>query len=122
MPNKFERYKTISRGTRKGEEQIVVMFQGRSVTRHIRNGVGRHPDDTIPGLHSRLKERIQENESMTRHKKEAIALLEKNQQKGWIDLAAKMQREIKQLEEALPVLKTALASVEKEDPLMVAYS
>ena len=122
MATKYEIAKHISRGKRKGHEQITVNFQGRSVTRHTINGVGRHPDDTIPGLHSRLKERIQENMSRTSNKKAAIAILEeKKQPKDWLDLAAKMQREIKSLEAELPGIKAALSAVEKEDPLMVNY-
>jgi hypothetical protein len=121
MPNKFEIVQQISRGKKKGHAQITVNFQGRSVTRHIINGVGRHPDDTIPALHKRLRDLTDENEAMTRDKKAAIALLEQKKPKGWMDLAAKMQREIRVLEEALPNLKLALASVQKEDPLMVNY-
>lgn len=121
MPSQFEIVKTISRGRKQGHAQITVAFQGRSVTRHIINGIGRHPDDTIPGLHQRLHEAISENEGLTADKKMAMAVLAEKKPKGWVDLAAKMQREVRVLEEALPGLKASLAAVQKEDPLMVRY-
>lgn len=122
MPNQFEITQVINRGTRKGCAQIVVNFQGRSVTRHIRDGVGRHPDNLIPTLHKKLADRIQDAERMKNDKMSAIGLLEQKKPKDWEALVLRMQDEIRTLNDSLTNgLKPALAVLQKEDPIMVKY-
>lgn len=127
MAQKYEIYKVISTG-KKGHAQIVVLFNGQSVTRHIINNVGRHPDDTIPALHNRLRENIENNKKLTTDKAAAINILtdEKLRPKNIkpaqaVALVASMAIEIGKLKDELPMLEEALRTVQKEDPLMVNY-
>jgi len=120
MPSKFSIIRTISRG-KPGRAEIIVNFHGKSVTRHTRNGIGRHPDDTIPALHSRLEERLADNISLRGQKVVAQGVLAEKKPEGYLDYISRLQREISVLDAAKPVIESALASVRKEDPLMVAY-
>lgn len=37
---------------------VVTTFEGKSVTRHVVKGIGRHPDDGIPEMHDTLSNRV----------------------------------------------------------------
>lgn len=66
MANRYQIDKILSVGKR-GKMMVSVHLGNKSVTRHLINGQGRHPDDAIPALHERhakrvnaLRERVQE--------------------------------------------------------------
>jgi hypothetical protein len=140
----YEIYKTIQTNTTKRTAEIVTLFQGKSVTRHLKGGIGRHPDDTIPALHARLEDRVAQNKLAQQHKAEMLSKLGKlsvGDSKGFekamremgiefatglkpkefAELLAKLQAEIDALKANLPFAESALDTVRKEDPLMVRY-
>lgn len=146
MANQFkirQRISTSDKG-RELRQQITVEFNGRIVTRHIKDGIGRHPDDSLPAYYRKLEERVTENQRLQQNKLEAITILQKftkEKPKGLddimrkatvevltgmtaqkaVELAAKMELERQQLVDQLQVLIVALEVVRKEDPLMVTY-
>lgn len=121
MPSKFEIHKQISRGRRQGDAEIVVLFNGKSVTRHTRNGVGRHPDDTIPALHRRLEERLAENKRRRDDAVTAQGVLAEKKPKDYLEHIVALQVQVAKLEADRPLIEAALLAVRKEDPLMVNY-
>jgi flagellar motility protein MotE (MotC chaperone) len=146
MPNRFAIVRTISTSNKGRElrQEVTVDFQGQSVTRHIRNGVGKHPDDTIPSMHRKLEERVDRNRKLQQDKATVISKLSSvsvGDAKGLekvmkemalefvtglkpkqvTDLLAKLQREIDALKADLPHIEEALNRLRKEDPIMVNF-
>ncbi len=121
MAQKYETAKIISTGS-KGRAQVTVQFQGRTVTRHIVNGVGRHPDDSLPAHHRKLEERLSEAKCNISHKEEAIVKFTKEKPTDWEKFVVILQADILRLKNDLPTLENALEIVRKEDPLMVNFS
>lgn len=37
---------------------VVVKFEGKSITRHVVNGRGKHPDDGLPAMHETLSNKV----------------------------------------------------------------
>lgn len=119
MPAEFKIHRVVSSGS-KGT-QILVLFNGKSVTRHIVNGVGRHPDDSLPTLYKKLEDRLSEAKSSKAQAEEAIPMLEKTKAKYYQQHILDLQKKIKQYEDSAATLATALDQVRKENPLMVRY-
>ncbi len=120
MAQKYEIAKVVSAGI-KGRAQVTVQFQGRTVTRHIVNGVGRHPDDNLPAHHRKLEERLSEAKRNISHKEGAIVEFTKKKPNHWEDFVAILQGDILNIKNALPFIENALEIVRKEDPLMVNF-
>lgn len=129
---KYEIVRVISRG-RKGRnstaEVIVKLEDGRHITRHLVNGQGRHPEDSMPSQHRNARERVEEIESAMRYNegrqqtlREALA----DPPAQFLERVAKQM--LKQLEAEhvdLLQLHTAAAAlrdkITSENPLMLRY-
>lgn len=122
MPAKFEIARVISRGTRKGHEEVVINFNGESITRHLINGVGRHPDARVPGWHDKLTDAIATAKREVAGRDVSIAALEEKKPKGYIDQITNHQRNRDLIKAQIPSLEEALRVLQKEDPIMVYYS
>ena len=144
MPNKFKIRQRLSSNAKRRTAMVTVEFQGRVFTRHIKDGIGRHPDEDLPKIYAKLEERIEENKQFQQDKLEAIAALQNfGQQKpkgledimrkaaieiltGMTvekakDLVVKMELERQRLVDELQVMQLSLDAMKKEDPLMVSY-
>jgi len=121
MPQRFEIRQTISTNAQRRTAQIVVVFNNRCVTRHIKNGIGRHPDDSLPAYHRKLEERVVENKRRQQDALEAKAHFEKTKPKDWEAFVVSLEQQRQRLVDELQVMIGALEIVKKEDPLMVSY-
>jgi len=124
--NQYPVERIVSSG-KKGKAMIIVNFNCRSITRHVVNGMGRHPDDSIPAVHKRLEDELENNKRDTDNKREAIAILQRQPPKHLkpveiTTLLAKLAAEVRDLEAVRPIIEDALSNVRKEDPLMVRYA
>lgn len=119
MPQYFSIARTVSAKGKKA--QIICNFHGKSVTRHIIDGVGKHPDDNVPRVNQRMREDIADCERGINNCIQTNASLAKRQDAEAKDLVVRTAQEKAKLEARLLSIQTALASFEKEDPLMVRY-
>jgi hypothetical protein len=144
MAAQYPIQRLISGNAKRGTSEVTVDYGGVSVTRHLKGGIGWHPDDTIPALHKRLEERVEQNKRLQQDKAAVISKLSKLsvtdkvgiekfakemaiemvvglKPKQITELLAKLQAEIDILKAQLPFAEAALDQVRKEDPLMVRY-
>ena len=121
MAAKYEIVRTISSNPKRDTAQVTVNYNGRVVTRHIKNGVGKHPDDALPGIHQKLQERISENQREQQFLLSSIAALQEKKPENWEANSALLELKRKERVDTLPGLIAALEMWKKEDPLMVSY-
>lgn len=120
--NTYSIHKIVSTGKR-GKLQITTMFEGKSVTRHIVNGVGRHPDDTLPKHYAVIQNIINTNRQEIAKRAEWLAEAEnpKNKQKVDLDTMKAVAAGKQAFEIALNEAEVQLGILITNDPLQVRY-
>lgn len=120
--NTYKIHKIVSTGKR-GKLQITTMFEGKSVTRHIVNGVGRHPDDTLPKQYSRVMGVIDDLTKEINRRAEWLAEVElpKNRDKVDKDQVKVVTSQKQAYEMSLLSVQEELNYMQQEDPLQVRY-
>lgn len=107
---------------------VSVKFEGKTVTRHIIDGMGRHPDDSRPKFQSKLYARVVDlNQDIAKLEKAIAAATLEVERKGKDRVAAR---------EAIPAIEARKVTISisrdaavqqyetevKENPLMVEYT
>jgi hypothetical protein len=112
----------------KDRQMVTVKFENKTVTRHIIDGFGRHPDDKRPKLQSKMLTRIQ-------GLRDDIAKLERAEAAAQTEVAKK-GRDWRLAQEAIPLIQSKLVDTRaylagtvgvyeqevKENPLQVQYT
>ena len=121
MSNQFKIRQHLSSNAKRRTAMVTVEFQGRVFTRHIKDGIGRHPDDSLPGIYRKLEERIAFNKQDQAMKLEAITMFKAKKPENWEDHVVALEMQRQRLVDELQVLMLSLDAMKKEDPLMVSY-
>ena len=128
MAASYAIHKVLSTGKR-GKQMISVRFNGRTITRHTVNGVGRHPDDGLTRRHA-LADAI-----VTDITKELNPVLDGLSQGNKVIEANKNKMEVAAVRKLIPTLIIRKATIEAalelatnardldrtENPAMVRY-
>lgn len=122
--------RTLTLGS-KGKAQVTLIHNGQSITRHLVNMVGKHPDPAIPARHQVAQDRITQATSLLAKLEKTAAEYAKMVTTGvfpkgidpaevqaWLG-ACPDQRVA--LEAHLEVLAAELAELEANDPILVTY-
>ncbi len=72
MATHYKIDKVLSANAKKGTMMVTVKFNGRTVTRHIKNGQGKHPDDNVPKMHDRANSSVNEVRGILRGLEETV--------------------------------------------------
>lgn len=120
--NTYKIHKIVSTGKR-GKLQITTMFEGKSVTRHIVNGVGRHPDDTLPKHYDRMISNINNLNEEIKRRVEWLAEADSPKNKEKVDKATRqaVADQKVEYENALLAASTVYTNLITNDPLQVRY-
>jgi hypothetical protein len=81
MASSYKIERVVSSG-KKGAQEVTVRFGKKSVTRHLINGRGKHPDDSIPELHAQLNKRVGELQGALNKLDEGIKNAEREVEKN----------------------------------------
>lgn len=118
MASEFVIHKIISRG-KKGKACITTMYERKSVTRHVENWIGKHPDDTLPKQYEAKRKILVEYEQTISSLETAITALQKK---------SPHDEQLKPLSVRLELLRLAhleamqsLQAFSDENPLQVRY-
>lgn len=105
--------------------QITVKVDGKTVTRHIVHGRGKHPNDRIPARHERHQAEVRDARRKVEALDSAIAALKADKDPSIVARRAELQGYI-DAKRTAAVLELDAATLRyqelvKNDPLMVDY-
>jgi hypothetical protein len=124
MPTHFAIDRIISTD-KKGKMQVTVRFNNKTVTRHLQNMQGKHPDDSLPSSYNRRLSRIADMKLNLEAFRSELAKLEKIQTEK---PKKETEEKLKYLRETLPKLQEIFTQTKDllkldmmENPLTVTY-
>jgi hypothetical protein len=125
MATSYKIERVISKG-KNGRQMITARFNKKSVTRHIVDGLGRHPDDSIPALHARLHKNVSDLQLRLTFLNARIAATEKKLIETPDDVELKLQHvldgeKLANTQVALNFATSVLDKLLESDPLTVRY-